>query len=47
LFPHISVFGDTPIEVEKVELYAKENASNHRTDKYELVQDQVIVDKGK
>ena len=27
-------------EVELVELYAKENASNHRTDRYELVSDQ-------
>lgn len=26
-----------PLTVEKVELYASENASNHRTDKYEQV----------
>ena len=30
---------DSAIEVEKVELYARQNASNHRTDKYDLVAD--------
>ena len=34
---------DSVVEVQKVELYASKNASNHRTEKYDLVGDNAVL----
>ena len=34
---------DSAIEVQKVELYARQNATNHRTGKYDLIGDSAAV----